>query len=134
MTVTLSSPRTMPQRAGYSQIAEVTSGKLVLMAGQVPHDTDDRLVGANDFAAQVEQVFRNVDAAVRAAGGTFRNIVKINNYCVTTVTPEQQSAFRTIRDRYVNTAAPPVSTFIFVSRLVQPGWLFEMDAIAVIDG
>ena len=44
----------------------------------------------------------------------------------------QFAAFRTVRDRYVNTAAPPVSTFVFVSRLVRPGWLFEIDAMAVI--
>ena len=134
MSAKLSSPKTMPQRAGYSQMAEVTKGKLVLIAGQVPHDTDDRLVGEGDFAAQVDQVFKNVDAAVRAAGGNFRDVVKINNYCVASVTPEQMRAFRDVRDRYVNTAAPPVSTFIYVSRLVQPGRLFEMDAIAVIDG
>jgi 2-iminobutanoate/2-iminopropanoate deaminase len=79
-------------------------------------------------------VFKNLDAALMAAGGSFRNLVKINNYCVASVTPEQRAAFGKIRDRYVNTAAPPVSTFIFVSRLAQPGWLFEMDAMAVIDG
>jgi len=133
MTVKLYTPETMPRRGGYSQVAEVTKGKLVLIAGQVPHDVNDKLVGEGDFAAQVEQVFKNADAAVRAAGGTFANVVKINNYCVATVTPEQRTAFQKVRDRYVNTAAPPVSTFIFVPRLVQPGWLFEMDAIAVID-
>jgi 2-iminobutanoate/2-iminopropanoate deaminase len=134
MTVTFSNPKTMPNRAGYSQVCEVTKGKLVLVAGQVPHDTQDRLVGENDFAAQVEQVFRNLDAALKAAGGGWHNLVKINNYCVASVTQEQRTAFGKVRDRYVNTAAPPVSTFIFVSRLAQPGWLFEMDAMAVIDG
>jgi enamine deaminase RidA (YjgF/YER057c/UK114 family) len=79
MTVTLSSPKTMPPPTGYSQIAEVKSGKIVLIAGQVAHDTAGNLVGENDFAAQVEQVFKNLDAAVRAAGGTFHTIVKINN-------------------------------------------------------
>ena len=63
-----------------------------------------------------------------------KDLVKINNYAVASVTPEQMRAFRDVRDRYVNTATPPVSTFIYVSRLVQPGWLFEMDAMAVIDG
>ena len=53
---------------------------------------------------------------------------------VASVTPEQIRAFRDVRDRYVSTAAPPVSTLIYVSRLAQPGWLFEMDAMAVIDG
>ena len=61
------------------------------------------------------------------------DIVKINNYCVASVTAEQQAHFRTVRDRFVNTEAPPVSTFIYVSRLVRPGWLFEVDAMAVID-
>ncbi len=84
----------------------------MLIAGQVPHDTNDKLVGEGDFAAQVDQVVKNVDAAVRAAGGSFRDVVKINNYCVASVTPEQMRAFRDVRDRYVNTAAPPVSTFI----------------------
>ncbi len=132
MTVTLSSPKTLPPPTGYSQIAEVTSGKIVLIAGQVAHDAAGNLVGENDFAAQVEQVFKNLDAAVRAAGGTFHDIVKINNYCVTSVDPAEFTAFRAVRDRYVNTAAPPVSTFVFVSRLVRPGWLFEIDAMAVI--
>ena len=134
MTFTLSSPKTLPPPTGYSQMAEVTSGKIVLIAGQVAHDLQANLVGANDFAAQVEQVFKNVDAAVRAAGGTFRNIVKINNYCVASVPAEQMAAYRAVRDRYVNTAHPPTSTFIYVSRLVRPDWLFEMDAMAVIDG
>lgn len=134
MTVRLSSPKTMPTPTGYSQIAEVTKGKIVLIAGQVAHDTAGNLVGENNFAAQVEQVFKNLDAAVRAAGGTFHDIVKINNYCVASVAPAEIAAFREVRDRYVNTAAPPTSTFVYVSRLVGPGWLFEIDAMAVIDG
>ncbi|WP_020698376.1 RidA family protein [Reyranella massiliensis] len=134
MTVVLSSPKTLPPPTGYSQIAEVTKGKIVLIAGQVAHDVDGKLVGEGDFRAQVEQIFKNLDAAVRAAGGTFKDIVKINNYCVASVPPEEISAFRDVRDRYVDLAHPPTSTFIYVSRLVRPGWLFEIDATAVIDG
>ena len=132
MPVTHSSPKTMSQR-GYSQFVEVTSGKLVLIAGQVPHDIDDKMVGEGDFEAQVEHVFRNLGLALEAAGGDWKNLVKINNYCHISVTQELRNGYRTIRDRYINTAAPPVSTFIYVPRLAQPNWLFEMDAIAVID-
>ena len=134
MTVTLSSPKTLPPPTGYSQIAEVTKGKIVLIAGQVAHDAAGNLVGENDFAAQVEQVFKNLDTAVKAAGGTFKDIVKINNYCVASVDATAGiAAYRTVRDRYFNMAAPPTSTFVYVSRLVRPGWLFEIDAMAVID-
>jgi 2-iminobutanoate/2-iminopropanoate deaminase len=134
MTVKLFTPPTLPTRGGYSQVCEVTRGRLILIAGQVPHDAHDKMVGEGDFDAQVEQVFKNVGRALEAAGGSFDNLVKINNYCVETVSYEQRANYRTIRDRFVNTAAPPVSTFIYVPRLAQPNWLFEMDAMAVIDG
>jgi enamine deaminase RidA (YjgF/YER057c/UK114 family) len=133
MPVKLSVPSDMAKR-GYSQIAEITSGKLVLIAGQVPHDANDRMVGEGDFDAQVEQVFRNLGLALKAAGGDWKNLVKINNYCHISVTQEIRNGYRAIRDRYIDTAAPPVSTFIYVPRLAQPNWLFEMDAMAVIDG
>jgi enamine deaminase RidA (YjgF/YER057c/UK114 family) len=133
MPVKLSVPADMAKR-GYSQIAEITSGKLVLIAGQVPHDVNDKMVGEGNFEAQVEQVFRNLGLALKAAGGDWKNLVKINNYCHISVTQELRNGYRGIRDRYINTAAPPVSTFIYVPRLAQPNWLFEMDAMAVIDG
>jgi 2-iminobutanoate/2-iminopropanoate deaminase len=133
MPVKLSVPSDMAKR-GYSQIAEITGGKLVLIAGQVPHDVNDKMVGEGNFEAQVEQVFKNLGLALKAAGGDWKNLVKINNYCHISVTQELRNGYRTIRDRYINTAAPPVSTFIYVPRLAQPNWLFEMDAIAVIDG
>ena len=133
MPVVLSVPANMARR-GYSQIAEITWGKLVLIAGQVPHDANDRMVGEGDFEAQVEQVFRNLGLALKAAGGDWKNLVKINNYCHISVTQEIRNGYRAIRDRYIDTAAPPVSTFIYVLRLAQPNWLFEMDAMAVIDG
>ena len=133
MTVKLFTPPTLPVRGGYSQVCEVTSGRLVLIAGQVPHDVNDTMVGAGNFAAQVEQVFKNLDAALKAAGGSMKNLVKIVNYCVATVSYEERMVYRTIRDRYVNTSAPPVSTFIYVVRLAQPEWLFEADGMAVID-
>jgi len=132
LSVKLSVPADMAKR-GYSQIAEITSGKLVLIAGQVPHDVHDKMVGDGNFEAQVEQVFKNLGLALKAAGGDWKNLVKINNYCHISVTQELRNGYRTIRDRYINTAAPPVSTFIYVPRLAQPNWLFEMDAIALID-
>jgi 2-iminobutanoate/2-iminopropanoate deaminase len=132
MTVKLYTPSTLPAR-GYSQICEVTSGKLVLFAGQVPHDVNDKMVGEGSFAAQVEQVFKNLDAGLKAAGGSMKNLVKIMNYCVATVSYEERQLYRKVRDRYIDTSHPPVSTFIYVVRLAQPNWLFEMDAMAVID-
>src|ERR1043166_6548935 len=115
--------------AGYSQVAEVSGGKVVFIAGQVAQDRNGNLVGKDDFRAQVQQVFENLQAAVEAAGGDFKNVVKLNYYCAESVDPAEISAVREIRDKYVNTSSPPTSTFVVVKRLVRPGRLIEVGAV-----
>ncbi len=63
---------------GYSHVAEITSGKLAYIAGQVAAAKDGQLVGKDDFPAQVRQVFVNLNEAVKAAGGSFHDVVKLN--------------------------------------------------------
>lgn len=126
-------PDTMARpTAGYSQVAEVTSGKLVYIAGQVALDRSGNLVGKDDLHAQVQQIFENLKAAVEAAGGDFNSVVKLNYYCAETVDAGQLPVIREIRDKYVNTSNPPTSTFVFVKRLVRPEWLLEVEAMAVV--
>lgn len=122
----------MTPTAGYSQVAEVTGGKLVYIAGQVALDKSGALVGKDDFPAQVEQVFKNLQAAVEAAGGDFNEVVKLNFYCSESVDPALITQVRGIRDKFVNTQNPPASTFVVVHRLVRPEWLIEVDATAVV--
>src|SRR5579863_4354642 len=70
----ISNPETMAKpTAGYSQIAEVSDGKIVYIAGQAALDKSGNLVGKDDFRAQVQQVFENLKAAVEAAGGDFHS-------------------------------------------------------------
>lgn len=126
-------PDTMAKpAAGYSQVAEITGGKVVYIAGQVALDASGNLVGKNDFRAQSEQVFKNLDAAVRAAGGSFHDVIKLNYYCVAAVDPSLVPQIREVRDKYVNTQNPPTSTFVVVERLVRPEWLIEVEAVAVV--
>lgn len=126
-------PDTMAKpTVGYSQVAEVTAGKVVYIAGQVALDASGNLAGKDDFHAQVEQVFKNLDAAVRATGGTFHDVVKLNYYCSSSVDPSVIPQVREVRDKYVNTQNPPTSTFVVVQRLVRPEWLIEVEAVAVV--
>ena len=60
-------PNTMPKSVGYSQLALVTSGTVVFIAGQVALDKSGNVVGKDDFKAQIQQVFENLKAAVEAA-------------------------------------------------------------------
>jgi enamine deaminase RidA (YjgF/YER057c/UK114 family) len=130
----LFNPETMfVPTAGYSQVAEIRSGKLVYIAGQVPFDKSGNLVGREDFLAQAEQVFRNIKAAIEAAGGSFSDVVKLNYFCVEAVDPSLIPQILKVRDRFVHTENPPVSTFVIVKRLVRPEWLIEVEAVAVVN-
>ncbi|MCU1332530.1 MAG: hypothetical protein JWM08_1522 [Candidatus Angelobacter sp.] len=128
----LFNPDTMAKpTAGYSQVAEVSGGKMIYVAGQVAMDASGNLVGKDDFRAQVDQAFKNINAAVQAAGGDFQSVIKLNYFCAESVDAAQIPVVREIRDRYVDTAHPPTSTFVVVKRLVRPEWLIEIEAVAV---
>lgn len=62
----------------YSQA--VRAGNTVYLSGQIPLNPATGELVAGDFAAQAEQVFRNLQAVITAAGGTFADVVKINAY------------------------------------------------------
>jgi len=127
------SPKTLTPPVGYSHIAKVRGGTMVYLAGQVSSDGSGQLIGEGDFEAQVEQVFRNLKIAIEAAGGTMADIVKLNIYLVAEVQQSEVPKLRAIRDRYVNVQNPPASTLVTVVRLARPGWLVEIEAVAVVD-
>ena len=125
-------PKTLMAPAGYSHIAKASGGTTIYIAGQVASDASGKLIGEGNIEAQAEQVFKNLKAAVEAAGGTMADLVKMNVFLVAEVAPDELPKIRAVRERYVNTAHPPASTLVVVSRLARPGWLIEIEATAVV--
>jgi len=62
----------------YSQA--VVSGQLVFLSGQIPLDPKNMTLVSDDVRTQTEQVFDNLDAVARAAGGTLSDLVKLTVY------------------------------------------------------
>jgi len=122
----------LPKPVGYSHLAEISSGKLIYIAGQVAMDAAGNIVGKGDYPAQLQQVFANLKTALQAAGASFKNVVKLNYYIVDSVDRSQFFAYREIRDRHVDTANPPVATVVVVRGLFLPEFLVEIEAIAVL--
>lgn len=60
----------------YSQAVRV--GDLLFVSGQIPLDPKTGELVTGDFKAQAEQVFANLEAICKAAGGDLNNIVKLN--------------------------------------------------------
>ena len=84
---------------------------------------------ASDFRGQVTQCFENLKAALAAAGAGFEHVVKTTNYFIDI---GQIPVFREVRDRYIDTKAPPASTAVQIVKLAAPEFLFEIEAIAVV--
>ena len=59
--------------------------------------------------------------------------MKLNYFCVEAVDPSLIPQMLKVRDQFVDTTNPPVSTFVVVKRLVRPEWLIEIEAIAVVN-
>ncbi len=54
----------------------ISSGRLLHTAGITARDARGDVVGEGDMRAQVTQVFANLGDILRAAGGSFDNVVK----------------------------------------------------------
>jgi reactive intermediate/imine deaminase len=122
------SPDTLAPPFGYSHVVDAPLGRIIYVAGQVPLDSDGQLVGEGDVEAQTRQVFRNLSAALDAAGASWSDVVKLN-YFLRDV--GQIAIVRSIRDEYVDTEHPPASTLVEVSSLFRNDVLIEIEAVAV---
>src|SRR5215472_4856474 len=101
---------------GYSH-AVVFSGPMIAISGQVPVDADGNLVGKDDPAAQVRQVFENLAAVLAAAGATMEQVVKFTFFLTDLAL---LPAVREIRDEYIAADRPPASSLVQVAGLVNP--------------
>jgi enamine deaminase RidA (YjgF/YER057c/UK114 family) len=129
VTANFLNPQALHPPSGYSHVVEVTAGRPVYIAGQVALDRQGAVVGPGDIAAQAQQVFDNLGAALQAVGAGFDQLVKLSLYLVDLT---QLPVVRQVRDQYVNLHQPPASTAVEVRRLVHPELLLEVEAVAVI--
>jgi enamine deaminase RidA (YjgF/YER057c/UK114 family) len=124
-----SNPDAIAKPPGYSHVVEVIGpGRLVYFAGQLGLDRSGKMGG--DIREQIELAFQNLKAALASVDVGFDHLVKINSYIVDIA--KNIGHFREVRDKYLNTAAPPASTTIGVPELARPGALFEIEAVAVL--
>jgi len=107
------------------------AGKLVYVSGQVSWDASGNVVGKGDMRAQSEQVFKNVAAALKAAGAGWGEVIKMNGYMVG-MNAERVGAYREVRQRFLKEGALPASTLVGVEALVHPDLLLEVEVIAAI--
>jgi 2-iminobutanoate/2-iminopropanoate deaminase len=96
-------------------------------SGQIPLDpASGTVVGAGDAAAQAEQVLRNLEGVVKAAGGSMADAVKV------TIFLKDMGTFAAVNEVYARHFpgdAPPARATVEVARLPKDV-LVEMDLVA----
>lgn len=117
---------------GFSQIIATQGGKTVYFSGQVAWDTNQEIVGPNDFRQQVWQALENVKIAVQAAGGTLADIVSMRIYIVADKLSESKAVSDGLHAFFPGDN-PPTTTWIGVQALANAGFLIEIEPIAVIN-
>jgi enamine deaminase RidA (YjgF/YER057c/UK114 family) len=117
---------------GYSQVVDVSAGRIIFIAGQTALDRDGKVVGKRDFAAQATQVFSNLAIALQASGCTATNLVKLTVFLTDM---DNLTLYREARNRFFASVTPPAEpavTLVEVSKLYGPDFLIEIEAIAAV--
>ena len=111
------------------QLLEQMPPGLALAQGPESLDLE---AGEGDLAAQTTQVMHNIGLALKAAGATYADIVKITTFVVG-YKPELRPIIGKARSAFFEGIEPPASTLVGVSALAAPEWLIEIEAVAVVD-
>lgn len=103
------------------------AGGLLFLSGQAAIDQAGAIVGAGDFATQLEATFANIDRVLAAGGSDRSRIIKVTIYLT------DMGNFPAIveaRRRYF-TPPWPADTIVEVRALALPELMVEIDVIAL---
>ena len=117
---------------GFSKVVIASGKKMVFVSGQTAWDAQKNIVGGDSVLEQARQAFRNLEKAMEAADGTLKDIVALRIYAVD-YQAESGTAVGTALREFFSSENPPASTWIGVSALVDPEFLIEIEATAVLD-
>lgn len=130
MALELINPDDLPVPEMYTQVVIATGTRMVFLSGQQPEGKDGKLVGHGDFAAQARLTFSNLGRALRAAGARPEQVCKITVYIVDYNRDEHVPI---IEEAQISVFGDhkPANVIVGVA-IMSPGYLIEVDAIAVI--
>jgi len=125
----ITSPKLRQPNGHFSHATTIEArGKLVFISGMTACAADGSITGVGDVEAQTRQVCENLKAAAEAAGGSLKDICRVDVYVRNM---EHFERIHKVRREYFEPPLP-ASTMVEVTKMTSPDYLIEINAIAVI--
>jgi len=117
----------------YSNAVRVKATEFLYIAGQLCLDSNGNLVGPDDVAAQIRQVYHNIGLVLQSQGASFDNVLEFTSYLtkkeyLPIFMETRREVFASI---YQNGQYPP-NTLLVVDGLVLPDCKVEIKAVAAL--
>jgi enamine deaminase RidA (YjgF/YER057c/UK114 family)/YHS domain-containing protein len=109
-------------------VATRSGGHLVVVGPEAARDESGKIVGQGDIGAQLEQVGKNVEACLKAAGASLSDIVETRTFVAD---PDQLAKYLDLRKQYFGSASP-TRTIVQKGGLSDPNNLVEVMAFAAV--
>jgi enamine deaminase RidA (YjgF/YER057c/UK114 family) len=111
---------------GYSEAVVITSGNLktIYVSGQIGEGAD--------LETQMRDALSKMERLLKGSGANMKDVVKMNTYIVD-YGPTSLDVFRSVRKELLGDSDMPASTLVGVEALALPGWLIEIEAVAVVE-
>src|SRR6266542_1257082 len=111
---------------GYSRAVKV--GNVIEVTGTVASGDDGNVVGKNDAYTQTKHIYQKIEAVLKRAGATMKDVIRVRMF-VTDISRWQEygkahsELFKEIK---------PCNTMVEVKALIEPDYLIEIEATAII--
>lgn len=113
-------------RVGISRA--VRAGPLVVVSGTAPLGPDGKTVGVGDPAAQARRCLEIIQRALESAGASLTDVVRTRTL-LTRI--EDWEAVALVHGEFFRDIRP-ANTIMQVTRFIDPDWLVELEADAVV--
>lgn len=124
-------PEGMIVNRAFTQVVTVTGPvKTVYIGAQNSVDGNRNIVGKGDIGAQTEQICKNIDRCLEAAGAEKHDLISWNIYVAEG--QDMRPAFETGMRWLGYDAPPPLNNVMYVSGFLPAEFLISIEAIAVV--
>ena len=124
-------PSALSVNPAFTQMVTVSGPvKTVYIGAQNSVDGNRNIVGKGDIGAQTEQICKNIDICLEAAGARKEHLISWNIYVAQG--QDMQPAFEAGMRWWGTTAAPPLNNVMYVSGFWPADFLILIEAIAVV--